>query len=72
MAAIGLISDVHATPPPIEEALALFRQASVDMIFCAGDIAGYGDQLEQSVALLVDGGCHTILGNHDLRYLEEK
>ncbi|MCP4287789.1 MAG: metallophosphoesterase family protein [Gammaproteobacteria bacterium] len=70
MTLIGLISDVHATPSPIEEALSIFEQAGVEQIFCAGDIAGYGDLLEQSIALLVKSGCHTILGNHDLLYLD--
>ena len=42
----------------------------MEQVFCAGDIAGYGDQLEQSIALLVSSGCQTILGNHDLRYLD--
>jgi protein phosphatase len=68
--AIGLISDVHATPSPIQEALSIFEQAGVEQVFCAGDIAGYGDQLEQSIALLVSNGCHAILGNHDLLYLD--
>ena len=70
MTSIGLISDVHATPSPIEEALSIFKQAGVEQVFCAGDIAGYGDQLEQSIALLVKSGCRTILGNHDLLYLD--
>ena len=70
MTAIGLISDVHATPSPIEEALSIFKQAGVDQILCAGDMAGYGDKLEQSIALLVDRDCQTILGNHDLLYLD--
>ena len=70
MTAIGLISDVHATPSPIAEALSIFEQAGVGQIFCAGDIAGYGDQIEQSISLLVDSGCQIILGNHDLRYLD--
>ena len=70
MTSIGLISDVHATPAPIEEALSIFEQAGVEQVFCAGDIAGYGDQLEQSIALLVKSGCQTILGNHDLLYLD--
>ena len=70
MTSIGLISDVHATPSPIEEALSIFEQAGVEQVFCAGDIAGYGDQLEQSIALLVKSGCRTILGNHDLLYLD--
>ena len=70
MTSIGLISDVHATPAPIEEALSIFEQAGVEQVFCAGDIAGYGDQLEQSIALLAKSGCQTILGNHDLLYLD--
>lgn len=68
---IGLLSDVHATPGPVEEALTLFRRAGVDAIFCAGDIAGYGVELEQTVALLRESGCQAILGNHDLWWLEE-
>ena len=70
MKLIGLISDVHATPAPVAEALSIFKQAGVDQVFCAGDIAGYRDQLEQTVALLADNGCQTILGNHDLLYLD--
>lgn len=70
MTLIGLISDVHATPAPVAEALAIFAQAGVDQVFCGGDIAGYREQLAQTVALLVDNGCRTILGNHDLAYLE--
>ena len=70
MTLIGLISDVHATPAPLAEALSIFEQAGVDQVFCAGDIAGYRDELEQTVALLVDNGCRTILGNHDLLYLD--
>ena len=70
MALIGLISDVHATPTPVEEALSIFEQAGVEQIFCAGDIAGYRDQLEQTVALLVESGCQAVLGNHDLLYLD--
>jgi len=71
MALIGLISDVHATPEPVAEALSIFEQAGVDQVFCAGDIAGYRDQLEETVALLIESGCRTIIGNHDLGYLEK-
>ncbi len=67
---IGLISDVHATPTPLAEALSLFRDAGVDLVLCAGDIAGYGNDLDQTVALLRDCRCQAILGNHDLWWLE--
>lgn len=66
---VGLISDVHATLAPVQEALAIFRREGVETILCAGDIAGYGSELEQTVDVLVDSGCRAILGNHDLWHL---
>jgi putative phosphoesterase len=67
---IGLMSDVHATAGPVQEALAIFQRQKVDRIFCIGDIAGYGSELEQTVDVLVKSGCHTIMGNHDRWYLD--
>lgn len=66
---IGLISDVHATAGPVREALAFFESQRVDYIFCVGDIAGYGTELNQTVNLLSESGCKTVMGNHDLWYL---
>ncbi len=68
-ATIGLLSDVHATSAPVAEALAIFDRAGVDEVWCAGDIAGYRDELEQTVELLSEGGVRAVHGNHDLRYL---
>jgi putative phosphoesterase len=70
VALIGLISDVHAAPEPVAEALAIFKKAGVEQILCAGDIAGYMEDLEPTINLLVDNNCHTIIGNHDLLYLD--
>ena len=67
---IGLISDVHACAAPVQEALALFRQEKVTMVLCAGDIAGYGTELEKTVALLVQSKCSAVMGNHDAWYLD--
>ncbi len=69
MPLIGLISDVHATPAPVAEALSIFEQAGVEQVFCAGDIAGYREQLDETIALLVDNNCRSVVGNHDLGYL---
>lgn len=71
-AKIGLISDVHATAAPLREALTIFAQESVDLVLCAGDIAGYGTELEQSIELLVERGCTTILGNHDVWHIDHQ
>jgi len=67
---IGLISDVHACPAPLEEALEIFRRERVDMVICAGDIAGYGRGPVPTVELLRQSGCVSILGNHDIWYLD--
>lgn len=70
MALLGLISDVHATAAPVQEALKIFERAGVDQVLCAGDIAGYHDEVEETVALLVNNDVQAVRGNHDLRYLD--
>ncbi len=67
---LGLISDVHSTPGPVQEALSIFAREGVEHIICAGDIAGYGDALEATLRLLTESSCLSILGNHDLWWLE--
>ena len=68
---IGIISDVHATPQPVKEALELFKHHGVDHILCAGDIAGYGVELDETIELLIEHQCISILGNHDEWLLEK-
>jgi putative phosphoesterase len=68
---IGLIGDPHATPEPLAEALAIFRQEKVGAIWCTGDIAGYGEYLDKTVVLLKDSGCRVIEGNHEQWHLEK-
>lgn len=70
MTLIGLISDVHATPEPVAEALHIFEKADVKQVLCAGDIAGYMDQLDETITLLEESSCQTVIGNHDLLYIE--
>jgi putative phosphoesterase len=72
MTAIGLISDVHAKAAPVREALAIFARENVHHIWCAGDIAGYHDELTETLALLAAHGVQAVRGNHDLRYLEAR
>lgn len=67
---LGLISDVHAKQIPLHEALTVFRREGVDQIICAGDIAGYFEELEPVVDLLLEHNCATIIGNHDQAYID--
>ena len=67
---IGLISDTHSTLAPLKEALEIFEREQVDIIICAGDIAGYGEKkvqhdIEPLIDLLEQHNCLMIAGNHD-------
>ena len=68
---LGLVSDVHATAKPLSQALELLTSEGVDQIVCLGDIAGYGDELDETIKLLEQYHCQSILGNHDLWYLDK-
>lgn len=71
MKKLGLISDPHAYPEPVAEALSIFKREQVDAIWCTGDIAGYGEELEKTIYLLQESHCRVIFGNHDLKYLKK-
>ncbi|MFW2373574.1 MAG: metallophosphoesterase family protein [Gammaproteobacteria bacterium] len=68
---LGLVSDVHATARPLAQALELLTEKGVDDIVCLGDIAGYGVELDETVKLLERYHCQSILGNHDLWYMQQ-
>ncbi|MCW9004635.1 MAG: metallophosphatase family protein [Gammaproteobacteria bacterium] len=68
---IGLISDIHATVKPVIEAFSVFKEKDVDQVLCAGDIAGYGEELEETINLLIANNCVAIQGNHEVWYLEK-
>lgn len=71
MTKIGLISDMHASPAPLQEALSLFEGQGVDRVLCAGDIAGYGEKLDETVEILKASEVISILGNHDIWFVDE-
>lgn len=71
MKKLGLIGDPHARPGPLTEALQVFAREQVDAIWCTGDIAGYGEELEETVELLKAQACQCILGNHEQWYLDQ-
>jgi len=67
---IGLISDLHSSLEPLQEALAIFEREQVETIICAGDIAGYGEKkilhnVEPLIDLLEKHGVLMVSGNHD-------
>jgi putative phosphoesterase len=69
---IGLISDPHANPEPVAEALAIFQREGVSQVLCAGDIGGYGDRLDGTIALLKANDVVAIRGNHEAWALQRE
>ncbi len=68
---IGIISDVHAHPVVLQQALDLFQLHGVDEILCAGDLAGYFNGLPAVIELLQRHYCKTVIGNHDETFLAQ-
>jgi len=63
---IGIISDIHSTLAPLQQAMNIFARHNVDLIICAGDVAGYGeDELIEVIHTLKSHNCITVSGNHD-------
>jgi predicted phosphodiesterase len=75
---LGLLADIHENNDHLRVALAYFRQHAVDQVVLLGDICETGDDLAETVDLLVDAGGVGIWGNHefgfghDFSWLERK
>jgi putative phosphoesterase len=67
---IGLLADIHAHPASLEDALRRFEAASVEHILCAGDIAGYFDELDACIRLLDAYRVECVQGNHDRHHAD--
>ncbi len=60
----AIISDIHSNLEAFEAVLADIRQQGIDVVFCLGDIVGYGPNPRDCIDLVMD--CQVcLLGNHD-------
>ena len=63
---IALISDIHANMEALTAVLAdIDSRGGGDMIYCLGDIVGYGPEPEACVDLVRERCCVHLMGNHD-------
>jgi len=58
-----ILSDIHSNIPALEKVLE--DAGSVDYIFSAGDIVGYGPWPNECIDLSKELGFHAVAGNHD-------
>lgn len=63
---IGVISDIHADLPTLQEALTRLEAFHrVDLILCGGDLTGYGPQPNEVITVIRRAQVPTVRGNHD-------
>lgn len=66
---IAAITDVHANLPALEAALASIEAASIEEIWCLGDVVGYGVEPDACADLVRERCAVCLVGNHDLAVL---
>jgi len=66
---IGVISDPHGCLAGLQAALEWLGTENVDMIVCAGDVANFGPQPNECIALLDEREIPTVMGNSDYELL---
>jgi predicted phosphodiesterase len=62
---IAIFSDIHGNCLALETVLADIKQAGADEMVCLGDAIQGGPQPAETVALMQDLACPTVMGNSD-------
>lgn len=61
----AVITDIHANLPALQAALTRIDELGIEMIYCGGDLVGYGPRPNEVCALIAERGIPTIYGNYD-------
>jgi putative phosphoesterase len=62
---IGLIADIHANLPALDQVLAALARQAVDVVLCAGDLLCYGAQPNETLWNLRNLSIACVVGNYD-------
>ncbi len=62
---IAIFSDVHANLPALESVLEEIDRRRPDMVFCLGDLVGYGPWPNEVIDLIRSRRIATVAGNYD-------
>jgi putative phosphoesterase len=62
---IALFSDIHSNVLALEAVLQDIKTRDIDLIFCLGDLVGYGAYPNQVIEVLRNDHIPTIMGNYD-------
>lgn len=62
---VAVFSDIHGNVGALEAVLADIKKRQVDMVFCGGDLVGYGAFPNEVIELIREQHIPTIIGNYD-------
>jgi putative phosphoesterase len=62
---VAVITDIHANLPALQAVLKAIDRTGVDVVYCGGDLVGYGPHPNEVCRLIEERGIPTIYGNYD-------
>lgn len=62
---IAVFSDVHSNLLGLQAVLKDIESRDIDLVFCAGDLVGYGPHPNEVIQLLQQKNIPTVMGNYD-------
>src|SRR5919197_2641440 len=62
---VAVITDIHANLPALQATLARIDELRIEVVYCGGDLVGYGPHPNEVCALIEERAIPTIYGNYD-------
>jgi diadenosine tetraphosphatase ApaH/serine/threonine PP2A family protein phosphatase len=69
---IAIISDIHSNLEALTKALKVIEEKKVGLIYCLGDIVGYGASPNECVELIRENAAKVVMGNHDVAAIDPR
>src|SRR5688500_5056149 len=63
---VAVISDIHSNLPALEAVLSDVGRSDPALVWCLGDVVGYGAQPDECTKLIAEVVELCLAGNHDL------
>jgi diadenosine tetraphosphatase ApaH/serine/threonine PP2A family protein phosphatase len=68
---VAVVSDIHSNLHALEAVLAEIDRSDAELIWCLGDLVGYGPKPEECCEIVMERVGLSLCGNHDLGVLGE-
>src|SRR5436309_1779435 len=62
---VAVVTDIHGNVPALEASLSAIELIGIDVVYCGGDLVGYGPHPNEVCRLIEQRGIPTIYGNYD-------